>query len=86
MDCELLPHNADGDGYVGGSGNGQLYLFDSRTGTARDVFNLDTIAPGALTQVTAISPDGLLLIVLAVAFWPFTAHRLLAYRRWSGSR
>ena len=63
MDCELLPHNADGDGYVGGSGNGQLYLFDSRTGTARDVFNLDTVAPGALTQVMAISPDGTRLFV-----------------------
>lgn len=59
MDCDLLPHNRDGDGYVGGSGNGQLYLFDSRTGTARHVFNLDTLTPGALTQVMAITPTRL---------------------------
>lgn len=63
MDCDLLPHNADGDGYVGGSGNGQLYLFDSRTGTEGDVFDLDTLAPGALAQVMAVSSDGTRLFV-----------------------
>lgn len=63
MDCQLLPHSPDGEGYVGGSGNGQLYLFDSRTGTARDVFNFDTLTRQALTQVMAISPDGTRLFV-----------------------
>jgi hypothetical protein len=63
MDCELLPDNPDGEGYVGGTGNGQLYLFDSRTGTARGVFNFDTLAPGAQTQVMAVSSDGTRLFV-----------------------
>ena len=63
MDCHLLPHSPDGEGYVGGSGNGQLYLFNSRTGTAHDVFNFDTLAPGALTQVMTVSADGTRLFV-----------------------
>ena len=63
MDCRLLPHNPDGEGYVGGSGNGQLYLFNSRTGTEQDVFNLGTLAKGALTQVMTISSDGKRLFV-----------------------
>jgi hypothetical protein len=63
MDCQLLPDNPDGDGYVGGTGNGQLYLFDSRTGSARDVFNFDTLVPGAQTQVMAVSPGGTRLFV-----------------------
>jgi hypothetical protein len=63
MDCELLPNNPDGEGYVGGTGNGQLYLFFPRTGTARDVFNFDTLTPKAQTQVMAVSPDGTRLFV-----------------------
>jgi selenium-binding protein 1 len=63
MDCQLLPNSRDGEGYVGGSGNGQLYLFNSRTGTYRDVFDFDTIAPGALTQIMSVSSDGTRLYV-----------------------
>lgn len=59
MDCRLLPHNRDGEGYAGGSGNGQLYLFNARTGTARHVFDFNTLTPGALTQVMAITPTRL---------------------------
>jgi len=63
MDCRLLPHDPDGEGYVGGSGNGELYLFNSRTGTAHGVFDLGTLAKGALAQVMTISPDGTRLFV-----------------------
>jgi len=63
MDCQLLPRNPDGEGYVGGSGDGQLYLFNSRTGTEHDVFNFNTLTQEALTQVMTISPDGTRLFV-----------------------
>ena len=63
MDCQLLPHDPDGRGYVGGSGNGELYLFNSRTGTAHGVFDFGTLAKRALTQVMTISPDGTRLFV-----------------------
>src|SRR6185312_4158272 len=41
----------------------QLYLFNSRTGAYRDVFDFDTIAKGALTQIMSLSPDGTRLFV-----------------------
>ena len=63
MDCQLLPKSRDGEGYVGGSGNGQLYLFNSRTGGYQDVFDFNTLAPGALTQIMSVSSDGTRLYV-----------------------
>jgi hypothetical protein len=63
MDCLLLPHDPQGRGYVGGTMNGQLYLFNPHSGTASDVFNFDSIVKGALPQVMAISATGTRLFV-----------------------
>ncbi len=63
MDCQLLPKSRHGEGYVGGSGNGHLYLFNSRTGAYRDVFNFNTLASGALTQIMSITPDATRMFV-----------------------
>jgi selenium-binding protein 1 len=57
MDCKLLNKDPAGRGYVGGSGNGHLYLFDPQSGTAKDVYNVRKAAPGALTQYMQISAD-----------------------------
>ena len=63
MDCLLVPKNKQDLGYVGGTGNGELYLFNPNAGTAEPVFDFDSLTPDAQTQVMAVSADGSRLFV-----------------------
>ena len=59
MDCRLIPGDPQGRGYVGGSGNGILYLFNSATGTAQPAFDLNAAVGGAVqTQYCSMAADG----------------------------
>jgi len=63
MDCKLLHHDPNGLGYVGGSGNGHLYLFNAKAGTVQDVYDVTKLAPGAMTEYMQISNDDTRLYV-----------------------
>lgn len=58
MDCRLIPFDPQGRGYTAGVNNGILYLLDTQHGTAKKVFDFNSIAPGASPQVMAVSSDG----------------------------
>ena len=64
MDCRLIPGDPQGRGYVGGSGNGILYLFNSATGTEQEAFDVNAAVGGAVrTQYSSMSADGTRLYV-----------------------
>jgi len=59
MDCRLIPNDPQGRGYVGGSGNGILYLFNSTTGTAQPVIDMNAALGGPVhTQYASMAADG----------------------------
>lgn len=55
MDCKLMKKDAKGRGFVGGSGNGQIFMFDPSTGNATQVINMNNdILPDSLKSVYTI--------------------------------
>jgi selenium-binding protein 1 len=63
MDVKGIPHDPRGCAYTAGLLNGKLYLVDPIAGTARTVYDLNSIAPGAAPQVMVLSTDGKRLFV-----------------------
>jgi hypothetical protein len=63
MDVKFIPDDPRARAYTAGLVNGLLYLLNPYAGTARVVFNLNTIDPGAAPQVMVCSPDGRRLFV-----------------------
>jgi len=58
MEIRSIPGDPLARAYTGGFTNGLLYLVSPYAGTARPVFNLNTLDPGASPQVMVVSPDG----------------------------
>jgi selenium-binding protein 1 len=63
MDVKFIPKDPQVRAYTAGFTNGLLYLIDPRAGTARVVYDLNTIDPGASPQVMVVSPDGRRLFI-----------------------
>jgi selenium-binding protein 1 len=63
MDVKFIPHDPSARAYTAGLNNGLLYLVDPYAGTARPVFDLNTLDAGAAPQVMVLSPDGRRLFV-----------------------
>jgi selenium-binding protein 1 len=63
MEVRFIPGDPEARAYTAGFVNGLLYLVSPEAGTARPVFNLNTLDPGASPQVMTVSPDGRRLFV-----------------------
>ena len=63
IDVRLIPGDAKGRGYTAGMGAGQLYLLDTQSGTAKAVFDFNSIAKGGWPQLMRITKDGKRLFV-----------------------
>jgi selenium-binding protein 1 len=63
MDVKFIPQDPQVQAYTAGFTNGLLYLVDPLAGTARVVYDLNTIDPGASPQVMVASPDGRRLFI-----------------------
>ena len=63
MDVKFIPRDPQARAYTAGFNNGLLYLVSPYAQTARPVFNLNTLDPGASPQVMVLSPDGRRLFI-----------------------
>ena len=63
IDVRLIPGDERGRGYTAGMGAGQLYLLDTRAGTAKAVFDFNSIAKGGWPQLMRMTRDGKRLFV-----------------------
>jgi hypothetical protein len=63
IDVQLIPLDSKGRGYTAGMADGQLYLLDTRQGTAKSVFDFATIAKGGWPQLMRLTRDGKRLFV-----------------------
>ena len=63
IDVQLMPGDGKGRGYTAGMGEGQLYLLDTQQGTAKAVFDFNSIAKGGWPQLMRMTKDGKRLFV-----------------------
>ncbi|MGH9927738.1 MAG: selenium-binding protein SBP56-related protein [Pyrinomonadaceae bacterium] len=63
IDARLIPRDGKGRGYTAGMGDGQLYLLDTQQGTAKSVFDFNSIAKGGWPQLMRMTKDGKRLFV-----------------------
>lgn len=63
IDVKLIPGDPRGRGFTAGMLNDQLYLLDTRHGTARAVFDFGSIAKGGWPQLMRITSDGRRLFI-----------------------
>ena len=63
IDVQLIPLDSKGRGYTAGMADGQLYLLDTRQGTAKSVFDFASIAKGGWPQLMRLTRDGKRLFV-----------------------
>lgn len=63
IDVQLIPRDLKGRGYTAGMADGQLYLLDTRQGTAKSVFDFASIAKGGWPQLMRLTADGKRLFV-----------------------
>ena len=63
IDVRLIPNDRKQRGYTAGMLDGKLYLFDTKAGTAKDVFDFSTIAKDGWPQLMRITRDGKRLFV-----------------------
>jgi selenium-binding protein 1 len=68
IDVKLIPHDRRGRAYTAGMTDDQLYLVDTRRGTAHAVFDFGSVAKGGWPQLMRMTADGeRLFITLNVA-------------------
>jgi selenium-binding protein 1 len=58
IDVKLIPHDKRGRAYTAGMTDDQLYLIDTRRGTARAVFDFGSVAKGGWPQLMRMNGDG----------------------------
>jgi hypothetical protein len=63
IDVRLIPGDGKARGYTAGMGDGQLYLLDTQQGTAKAVFDFNSIAKGGWPQLMRMRKDGKRLFV-----------------------
>lgn len=63
IDVKLIPGDRDQRGYTAGMLSDQLYLIDSKQGTAKPVFDFTTIAKGGWPQLMQVTHDGKRLFI-----------------------
>jgi len=63
IDVKLIPGDAAGRGYTAGMTDDQLYLLDTKAGTAKPVFDFSKIAKGGWPQLMRMTADGKRLFV-----------------------
>ena len=63
IDVKLIPHDAAARGYTAGMLDDQLYLLNTRAGTARAVFDFSTIRKGGWPQLMRVTRDGRRLFI-----------------------
>jgi hypothetical protein len=63
IDAQLIPTDGKGRGYTAGMGDGHLYLLDTQPGTAKAVFDFNSIAKGGWPQLMRMTKDGRRLFV-----------------------
>ena len=63
IDVKLIPGDEKGRAFTAGMLDDQLYLIDTRRGTATSVFNFATIAPGGWPQLMRMTSDGKRLFI-----------------------
>jgi len=63
IDVKLIPEDEKGRAYTAGMTDDQLYLIDTRRGTATSVFDFSTIAAGGWPQLMRMTNDGKRLFI-----------------------
>ena len=63
IDVKLIPGDGKERGYTAGMGDGQLYLLNTQQGTAKSVFDFNSIANGGWPQLMRMTRDGKRLFV-----------------------
>lgn len=63
IDVKLIPHDGAARGYTAGMLDDQLYVLDTRAGTARAVFDFGAIAKGGWPQLMRMTRDGRRLFI-----------------------
>ena len=63
IDVKLIPGDDKGRAFTAGMLDDQLYLIDTRRGTATSVFDFSTIAPGGWPQLMRMTSDGKRLFI-----------------------
>lgn len=63
IDVRLIPRDGKGRGYTAGMADGQLYLLDTHQGTAKAVFDFNSVAKGGWPQLMRLTKDGKRLFV-----------------------
>ena len=63
IDVKLIPGDDQGRAFTAGMLDGQLYLINTRHGTATSVFDFSTIAPGGWPQLMRMTGDGKRLFI-----------------------
>ena len=63
IDVKLIPEDETGRAYTAGMTDDQLYLIDTRRGTATSVFDFSTIAKGGWPQLMRMTNDGKRLFI-----------------------
>src|SRR5262245_15858467 len=58
IDIKLIPRDHRGRAYTAGMTDDQLYLVDTRQGTARSVFDFSSLASGGWPQLIRMTEDG----------------------------
>jgi len=63
IDVKLIPGDEKARAYTAGMTDDQLYLIDTRRGTATSVFDFSTISPGGWPQLMRMTNDGKRLFI-----------------------
>ena len=63
IDVKLIPEDEKARAFTAGMTDDQLYLIDTRRGTATSVFDFSTIAPGGWPQLMRMTKDGKRLFI-----------------------
>jgi selenium-binding protein 1 len=63
IDVKLIPEDERGRAYTAGMTDDQLYLIDTKNGTATSVFDFSTIAKGGWPQLMRMTKDGKRLFI-----------------------
>ena len=63
IDVKLIPGDENGRAYTAGMLDDQLYLINTRRGTATSVFDFSSIAPGGWPQLMRMTRDGKRLFI-----------------------